>query len=146
MGSLDVFSWRAELLNVIPFAAEFRLIEGSALACRGKGTEAKDGVVLCARRGVGRFTFFPTEVLNGAPSACPLVSIRLDVWRCSVISGDLCFGGKVQNVLCHCFSAFTTLSICGIRWFLLDIPVPSVLGWLQLMFYHSYLFGIIINA
>ena len=38
------------------------------------------------------------------------------------------------------FLHFLTLSICGILWFLLDIPVPSVLEWLQLMFYHSYLF------
>lgn len=43
------------------------------------------------------------------------------------------------------FLHFLMLSICGILWFLLDIPVASVLEWLQLMFYHSYLFSVIIS-
>lgn len=43
----------------------------------------------------------------GLPYAVFFVLLWLDIYCCSIISGDLCFGGKVQNVLCHCFSAFS---------------------------------------
>lgn len=53
------------------------------------------------------------------------------LFRASLLFQVIPVWGKFQKVPCHCLSAF---SICGILWFLLDIPMPSVLEWFQLMF------------
>lgn len=96
-----------EFLNVITLPGGFRLFEGSSVECHYKGKETKNDVLLCASHCVGYFMFYPSEVWK---------RVTLDSTLCVNLTGCLellyyfrwsLFRGKVQNVLCHCFSAFS---------------------------------------